>query len=83
MVFLLYPMTTEKAAAAIERRNALTFAVTPEATKQGIKQEAEKNFGEKVARVTTMVTPLGRKKAIVRFARAGAAADVASKLKLV
>lgn len=83
MTMLLYPITTEKAASQIERRNALTFAVHMDATKPAIKNEAEKSFGEKVARVTTQVTPLGRKKAVIRFTRAGAASDVAAKLKLV
>lgn len=83
MPLILYPLTSEKAASQIERRNALTFAVQSEATKPAIKQEVEKSFGEKVARVTTMITPLGRKKAIVRFSRPGAASDVAAKLKLV
>ncbi len=80
---ILYPMTTEKAMAGIERENSITFAVEKTATKTEVKAEVEKSFGEKVSKVNTIVTPKGGKKAIVKFHKAGAAADVASKLKVV
>jgi len=83
MAYLLYPLTSEKAASKIERQNTLTFIVRLDANKQALKLEVEKTFGEKVVCVNTQVTPTGRKKATVRFARPGAAADVAAKLKLV
>ncbi|MGC8851414.1 MAG: 50S ribosomal protein L23 [Candidatus Micrarchaeia archaeon] len=83
MTSILYPVTTEKAVAGIERENRMTFVVEASATKKDVKSDAEKLFKEKVAKVTILVTPNGRKKAMVRFARAGAAADVAAKLKMV
>jgi len=82
-MIVLHPVTTEKATAGIERENKLTFAVDSKATKPDVRKEVEKLFGEKVARVTILVAPMGGKKAMVRFKRPGAAADVASKLKVI
>jgi len=83
MSVLLYPLTTEKAVGGIEKENKVTFVVAPNASKKQVKEEVEKQFKEKVRKVTTVVSLDGRKKAFVRFARAGAAADIASKLKIV
>lgn len=83
MAVILYPITSEKAVAGIERENKMTFVIDAKATKKQVKDEVEKNFKEKVSKVTTLVTSDGRKKAIVRFARPSAAPDVASKLKIV
>ncbi|MEW5955319.1 MAG: 50S ribosomal protein L23 [Candidatus Micrarchaeota archaeon] len=83
MTLVYYPLTTEKAVAGIEKENKLTFVVSPDATKKQVKDEVEKQFKEKVRKVTSLVALDGRKKAFVRFMRAGAAADIASKLKIV
>lgn len=82
-MIILNPITTEKATGAIERENKMTFAVDSKATKPDVKKEVEKLFGEKVATVNVVIDPKGVKKAIVRFRKPGAAADVASKLKIV
>ncbi len=83
MAVILYALSSEKAVAAIEGENKLTFIVEPNATKAEIKRAVEKNYGHKVRRVTTMVTPLGRKKALVAFEKPGIALELASKLKVI
>ncbi|MFH0973829.1 MAG: 50S ribosomal protein L23 [Candidatus Micrarchaeota archaeon] len=83
MNFVLYALTTEKAVGAIERDNKLTFIVEGKATKADVKKEIEAKYGEKVVSVNTLHTLDGRKKAVVRFERAGAASDLAAKLKLI
>ncbi len=80
---VLYPLTTEKAMAQIDEKNALAFAVEKTATKKEVREEVEKLYGEKVVKVNTAILPNGRKKAFVKFQKAGAAADIASKLKVV
>lgn len=80
---ILKPVTTEKALAGVELRNALTFQVDASATKSQVKKEVETEFKVKVKSVNTLITPRGKKKAIVIFKEKGKAADVAAKLKLV
>ncbi len=77
------PITTEKAIAAIELRNALTFHVPETATKKEIKEDIEKEYNVKVSSVNTAITPRGDKKAIITFKDKGKAADIAAKLKLM
>jgi len=79
----LYPLTTEKAVGLIERNNSIVLVVRNEATKAIVKQEIEKQFNTKVSRVNVLVDHQGRKKAIVKFAKKGEAADIASKLKII
>ena len=80
---ILKPITTEKAIAGIELRNALTFQVDKPATKKEVKVEVEKEYNVKVKSVNTVITATGVKKAIVTFKDKGKAADIASRLKLV
>lgn len=80
---ILYPLTTEKSSALIEKENKMTFIVGENDSKASVKAEVEKAFGEQVASVNTVQLFDGRKKAVVKFARKGAAADVAAKLKLI
>lgn len=79
---LLYPVTTEKAIAAIELYNQLLFAVNPVATKPQIKKEVERLFSVKVGRVNTKIRPDGRKEAYVKLSK-GKADDIASQLKII
>ncbi len=83
MAFVLYALTTEKAVGEIERENKLTFVVESRATKADVKKEIETRYGERVVGVNTLRALDGRKKAVVRFERAGAASDLAAKLKLI
>ncbi len=80
---VLHALTTEKAVSGIERNNALTFVVESSATKPEVRKEVEAAYGEKIAKINVAISPSGRKKAIVKFAKAGAAADIASKLKVI
>lgn len=79
---LLYPITTEKAIGLIEKENKITFIVEKNATKGEIKKAVESEFGVKVARVNVMITPTGKKKALVKLAPGFKADDVAAKLKI-
>ena len=83
MSVIITALTTEKAVAAIEKENKLVFLVDGAATKKQVKDEVESEYGERVRKVTTMVTPDGRKKAFVSFKREGAAPDLAAKLKVI
>jgi len=80
---ILYALTTEKAAGSMEATNTLPFVVADDATKTEIKKEAEATWGEKIVSVNTLRTINGRKKAIVKFAKKGAASQIAGKLKLI
>ncbi len=82
-MILIAPVKTEKAIGKIEYENTLTFTVDGLATKKAIKDEVEKLFGVKVASVRTLVTPLGKKQALVRLEKAFKADDVATKLKMI
>jgi len=83
MDYVKYALTTEKAVAGIERNNAIVFVVDKSATKTSVKAEVEKKYAVKVVSVNTANTIEGVKKATVKFAKAGAAADLASKLKII
>ncbi len=79
----LKPVTTEKAISGIELRNTLTFLADAGAKKPDIKKQVEAEYGAKVLRVNTSITPKGRKKAFVVLREKGKAADIAARLKLV
>ena len=83
MAVLQYPITNEKAIGLIELKNTLMFVVTSQATKPEIKKEVEALFGVKVARVNTLITPTGVKRAFVKLKEGYKADDVAAKLKIV
>lgn len=83
MRFIINTLATEKAVSAIERENKITFIVRGDATKLDVKKEVEGEYKEKVVDVKVMFTPTNKKKAIVRLQRAGAAADLAARLKVI
>ena len=58
----------------------MTFIVDRRASKNEIKREVERIFNVKVERVNTMITPKGKKKAIVKLTKEYKAMDVATKL---
>lgn len=78
---LKYPITTEKAIGMIEKENKILFVVEKNATKREIKEELEKTYGVKVAKVTTLVTPEGEKRAYIRI-KEGSADEIAAKWKI-
>lgn len=81
-MIILYPVTTEKAVGMITRENKMTFAVDAGATRTQVKKEVEDEYGVKVERVNIIITPDGRKKAIVKMKKGYSADDIAAKLKL-
>ncbi len=83
MALVLYALASEKAVAGIERENKLTLVVEKIATKKQIKEEVEKNYGQKVKSVNVSITPHGVKKAIVAFEKPGVALELAAKLKVI
>ena len=58
-----YPLATEKAIRMIEAENTMTFAVDRLATKQEIAREVETLYKVKVAKVRTLITAQGTKRA--------------------
>ncbi len=76
-------ISTEKSIRVIETENKLSFLVERGAKKGEIKQELERLFDAKVARVNTINTPSGEKRAIVTFKPETPAIDVATKLGLM
>ncbi len=75
-----HPYVTEKATLMAEKDNVLQFIVDINDTRNKIKNEIETLFKVKVARVNMMLTPKGKKKAIVSFAEPKAATELASRL---
>ncbi|MEM0023950.1 MAG: 50S ribosomal protein L23 [Thermofilaceae archaeon] len=71
---------TEKSLMLAERHNVMTFIVLRTASKPQIKRAVEKMYGVKVAKVNTLVTPMGEKKAYVKLAEGYNAMDVLSRL---
>ena len=75
-------MITERASEIVERENRLTFLVRRTATKGQIRQAIEELYEVKVVKVNTMITPQGRKKALIKLAPEYNATDLAIKLGL-
>lgn len=74
---------SEKAARLLEEQNTLTLIVRRDATKPDIKRAVEQLYGVKVAKVRTLITPEGEKKAYVKLAPEYKAVEVATRLGLV
>lgn len=83
MKFLLYPVATEKAINMVERDNVITFIIDMRSSKKDVKEEFQKTFNVKVAKVTTEKAPRNVKKAFIRLDKTFKASDIALKLKLV
>jgi len=77
-----YPYVTEKATLMAEQDNALQFIVDIDDTKDKVKKEIEALYDVKVFSVNTMITPKGKKKAIVVFQEPNTAEELASRLGL-
>ena len=67
----------------LENSNQLSFIVRKDATKASVKAAMEKNFGKKVAFISTMMTTKGAKKAIITFEEKNAAEELLSQLGIV
>ncbi|MCZ7357323.1 MAG: 50S ribosomal protein L23 [Candidatus Methanoperedens sp.] len=75
-----HPYVTEKATTLAEANNALQFIVDVNDTKDKVKKNIEALYNVKVASVNTMMTPKGKKKAIVVFQDPNTATELASRL---
>ena len=80
---LRYPFVTEKAMMMLENQNKLQFVVDSDATKNQIKREIERAFDQEVARVSTIMTMDGQKKAVISFASEKAAEEILSRLGIM
>jgi len=78
-----YPVMTEKTMRMVEEENKLVFIVDRRANKQTIKRAVEELFDVRVDKVWTMITPRGKKKAIVKLAPEYKAVDVAVRLGML
>ncbi len=83
MNVLLYPLATEKAINMVERNNLITYIVDTRANKSEIKEEFEKTFNVKVAKVNVANSIKNYKKAYITLEKQFSASDIALKLKLV
>ncbi len=77
---ILYPYVTEKASLQAEKNNVLQFIVDINANKNKVKREIEKLYNVKVRKVNIMITPKGKKKAMVMFEEPNTATQLASRL---
>ncbi|MEB3844248.1 MAG: 50S ribosomal protein L23 [Desulfurococcales archaeon] len=74
---------SEKAKRLIEEENTLTLIVRRDSTKPEIKKAVEETYGVKVAKVRTLITPRGEKKAYVRLEKEHEASELATRLGLI
>ncbi|MHC1593422.1 MAG: 50S ribosomal protein L23 [Methermicoccaceae archaeon] len=75
-----YPFVSEKATIVLEEQGKLHVMVDVRATKDDIRRAVEQMYEFKVKSVNTMLTPAGKKKAIITFEQSGAAHEIASRI---
>ena len=80
---ILAPFSSERIFELIESQNKLAFIVKLKANKTTIKQAIEKLYNVKVIKINTMITPSGKKKAIVKLDPTNSAVDLATALGLM
>ena len=80
---IISPFSSERIFEMIESQNKLAFIVHKKANKPTIKRAIEKLYNVKVLKVNTMITPSGKKKAIVRLHPTNSAVDLATALGLM
>ena len=68
---IIKPHVTEKTMNLIDKNNEITFVVKRDANKSQIKRAFEELYEEKVARVTTHITPRGNKVAFIKLVEEG------------
>merc|ERR1712043_126988 len=78
-----HPLTTESAMKKIEDNNTLVFITDVRASKPQIKLAVKKLYDIQVAKVNTLITPKGFRKAYVRLATDYDALDVANKIGII
>jgi large subunit ribosomal protein L23 len=80
---VFYPLMTESASLMVEKDNKLIFIVSLKAGKTDVKKAVEQLYEVKVAKITTLITPQGEKKAFVTLTPEFKASDVAIKLGIL
>jgi large subunit ribosomal protein L23 len=80
---IISPYSSERVFELIESQNKIAFIVKRSANKTTIKQAVEKLYDVKVVKVNTMITPLGKKKAIIKLHPTDNAVDLATALGLM
>jgi large subunit ribosomal protein L23 len=80
---LKYPFVTEKAMMLLENQSKIQFLVSRESSKDEIKRDIEKMFGQNVKNVRTLMNMHGEKKAIVSFENEKAAEEILSRLGIM
>ena len=80
---IIAPFSSERIFELIESQNKLAFIVHKSANKNTIKRAIEKLYNVKVVKVNTMITPQGKKKAIVKLHPTNNAVDLATALGLM
>jgi len=80
---IISPFSSERIFELIESQNKLAFIVHRSANKNTIKRAIEKLYNVKVVKVNTMITPSGKKKAIVKLHPTNNAVDLATALGLM
>ncbi len=80
---IISPFSSERIFELIESQNKLAFIVNRKANKNTIKRAIEKLYNVKVVKVNTMITPSGKKKAIVKLHPTNNAVDLAVALGLM
>jgi large subunit ribosomal protein L23 len=77
------PLITEKVTGMIDSNNTLEFNVDMKSTKPEIVKAIEDQFKVEVVSIRTMITPRGKKKAVVKLAGANSANELATRLGLL
>jgi large subunit ribosomal protein L23 len=80
---IIAPYSSERVFELIESQNKVAFIVNRKANKMTIKRAVEKLYNVKVVKVNTMITPKGKKKAIVKLHPTNNAVDLATALGLM
>jgi large subunit ribosomal protein L23 len=80
---IFYPLMTESASLMVEKDNKLIFIVSLKAGKADVKKAVEQLYEVKVAKIHTLITPQGEKKAYVKLTPEYKASDVAIKLGIL
>jgi len=78
-----YPLLSEDAVTLLEAENKITFIVNIRADKYDVKRAIEELYEVRVARVTTLITSEGDKKAFVKLTPDFKASDLAVRLGIL
>jgi large subunit ribosomal protein L23 len=80
---LKYPLLSEDAVTLLEAENKITFIVDLRSDKHDVKRAVQELYEVRVAKVNTLITPEGDKKAFVKLTPDFKAADLAVRLGIL